>query len=271
MAGFIGSPGPFDHRTHKWSSYQTQFEHFLRVNEITEESRKTSCIIALIGAETYETLESLTFPDKPERFKSEDLFKMLTSHFEPKRLKIAEQYHFWRNTQGPSQSLADYISSLRKMASTCQFPGEYLQHALCTAFVLGLHDESIACKLLSEKDTTLDKAISIAQNMEAAGKKQTRSQCQLQHKNLFHRDPVHPVMQKTTGDLLVHIVILSAHAANAWVTLQECVGIDTNSKQGDLSSLVLPNIELMLSTRPRNPNTVQMSLLLAQTFRANRF
>ena len=118
----------------------------------------------------YETLESLTIPDKPERFKSQDLFKMLTSHFEPKRLKIAEQYSFRRNTLGLSQSLTDYISSLHKMASTCQFPGEYLQDALCTAFVLGLHDKNIACKLLSEKDITLNKAISIAQNMEAAGK-----------------------------------------------------------------------------------------------------
>lgn len=56
------------------------------------------------------------------------------------------------------------------MVSTCQFPGEYLQDALYTAFVLGLHDESIARKLLSKKDLTLDKAISIAHNMEAAGK-----------------------------------------------------------------------------------------------------
>ena len=56
------------------------------------------------------------------------------------------------------------------MASTCEFPGEILPDALCTAFVLGLCDENIPCKLLSEKDLTLDKAISIAQNMEAAGK-----------------------------------------------------------------------------------------------------
>ena len=90
-ASYIGSPGPFDHRTQKWSSYKTLFEHFLWVNEIREELKKTSCII---GAEMYETLESLTIPDKPERFKSQDLFKMLTSHFEPKRLKIAEQYSF---------------------------------------------------------------------------------------------------------------------------------------------------------------------------------
>ena len=159
MASYIGSPGSFDHHTQKSSSYQTQFEHFLRVNEITED-KKTSCIIALVGAETYEILESVTFPEKPEIYKSDDLFKRLTVHFEPKRLKIAEQYRFWRNTQEPSQSLADYISSLRKMASTCEFPGEYPPDALCTAFVLGLHDENIAHKLLFEKDLTLDKAIS---------------------------------------------------------------------------------------------------------------
>ena len=30
MAVYIGSPGQFDPQTHKWSSYQTQFEYFLR-------------------------------------------------------------------------------------------------------------------------------------------------------------------------------------------------------------------------------------------------
>ena len=69
MAAYIGSPGPFDSRTHKWSSYQTQFEHFLKINDIKSDSKQTSCLIALIGTETYTVLEGLTFPDKPADMK----------------------------------------------------------------------------------------------------------------------------------------------------------------------------------------------------------
>jgi len=171
MAAYIGSPGPFDPKTHKWSSYQTQFEHFLKVNDIESDSKQTSCLIALIGTVTYEVLEGLTFPEKPADMKISALFKTLSLHFEPKRLKIAEQYRFWKHRQGPTQSLADYISEVRKLASTCQFPQEYLQDALTTAFVLGLRDETLSRKLLAEKDLTLDKAIATAQSLQVARRK----------------------------------------------------------------------------------------------------
>ena len=170
MAGYIGAPVPFDHRMQKWSSYQTQFEHFLKVNDIINDEKKTSCFIALMGSETYEILEGLMFPDKPASSTVTALFAKLTTHFEPKRLKIAEQYKFWQNKQGASQTLADYISEIRKLASTCQVPQEYLQDALTTAFVLGLKDENISRKLLAEKDLTLDRAIATAQSLQIADK-----------------------------------------------------------------------------------------------------
>ena len=170
MAGYIGAPVPFDYRTQKWSSYQTQFEHFLKVNDIKNDEKKTLCLIALMGSETYEILEGLMFPDKPANSSITALFEKLTAHFEPKRLKIAEQYKFWKNKQGASQPLANYISEIRKLASTCQFPQEYLQDALTTAFVLGLRDENISRKLLAEKDLTLDKAIATAQSLQVADK-----------------------------------------------------------------------------------------------------
>ena len=170
MAGYIGAPAPFDYRTQKWSSYQTQFEHFLKVNDIKGDAKQTSCLITLIGTETYEILEGLMFPDKPADSTVANLFEKLSVHFEPKRLKIAEQYKFWKNKQGASQSLADYIAEIRKLASTCQFPQQYLQDALTTAFVLGLRDENISRKLLAEKDLSLDKAIATAQSLQVADK-----------------------------------------------------------------------------------------------------
>ena len=81
MAGYIGSPGPFNPWTQKWLSYQTQFEHFLKVNNIKENERKTSCLITFMGTETYEILEGLMFPDKPADSSIIDLFQKLMTHF----------------------------------------------------------------------------------------------------------------------------------------------------------------------------------------------
>ena len=162
MAGYIGSPGLFNYRTQKWSSYQAQFEQFLIVNNIKTEQKKTSCLIALMGAETYEILEGLMFPSKPAESNISALFQKLTDHFEPKRLKIAEQYKFWKHKQGPSQTLNEYISEVRKLASACLFPQEYLQdalrhHSLCSWTSRRKH-------FPTETDLTLDKAIATAQS-----------------------------------------------------------------------------------------------------------
>ena len=110
------------------------------------------------------------FPDKPANSSITALFEKLTAHFKPNRLKIAERYKFWKNKQGASQPLADYISEIRKLASTCQFLQEYLQDALTAAFVLGLRDENISRKLLAEKNLTLDKAIATAQSLQIGDK-----------------------------------------------------------------------------------------------------
>ena len=69
-----------------------------------------------------------------------------------------------------TQSLADHISEVHKLASTCQFPQEYLQDTLTTAFVLGLRDKNVSRKLLAERELTLDKTIVISQSLQVADK-----------------------------------------------------------------------------------------------------
>ena len=61
MAGYTGSLGLIDCQTQKWWSYQVQFEQFLIVNNIKTDQKKTSCLITLMGAETYEILKGLMF------------------------------------------------------------------------------------------------------------------------------------------------------------------------------------------------------------------
>ena len=166
----IGAPAAFDHRNMKWSSYKVQFENFLTANGITDPAVSRSCLITLLGTQSYEILESLCFPDDPNSKTTAELLELMSQHFKPQRLKIAEQYRFWRIKQGTGQSIPDYVADIRKAASTCEFPVQYLQDALTTAFVLGLREENTVRKLLSEPTLTLDRAISVAQGMEMANR-----------------------------------------------------------------------------------------------------
>ena len=92
---------------------------------------------------------------------------MLRSHFEPKRIVIAQQFHFHKRNQAVGESIADYDASLRKLASQCQF-GDHLEETLGDRFVCGLGHEAIQRRLLSEVDLTYAKAMEIASGMEVA-------------------------------------------------------------------------------------------------------
>ena len=93
----------------------------------------------------------------------------LTSHYKPKRLKIAECFRFYRRSQLKSENVADYLAELRRLALMREFDN-FLNEALCDRFVCGLQEEAIQRTLLAEADLTLTKALTLAQSMETAQK-----------------------------------------------------------------------------------------------------
>ena len=65
--------------------------------------------------------------------------------------------------------MADYQAELRRLSIHCEF-GDYLTQALRDRFMVGLSSEAIQKRLLAEANHTLNKAVSVAQGMEAADK-----------------------------------------------------------------------------------------------------
>ena len=153
MAGYTCSLRLIDCQTQKWWSYQVQFKQFLIVNNIKTDQKKTLSLITLIGKETYEILEGPMFSSKPAELTIATLFQKLANHISnPSDSKLRRSAHCGSTNKG---HLNDYISEIQKLASTCQFPQEYLQDTFTTAFVLGLRDENISSKLLTETGLTL--------------------------------------------------------------------------------------------------------------------
>ena len=86
---------------------------------------------------------------------------------QPKVIVIAERFRFYKRQQKEGETIAVYVSELRRLAKNCQF-GDQLSIALRDQFVCGLFQESIQQKLLAESDLSLDKAQQIAQAAEMA-------------------------------------------------------------------------------------------------------
>ena len=123
--------------------------------------------LTLIGSKAYGILRDLVSPAKPAEKTYAQLTKILADHFSPKPVTIAERFRFQQRTQREGESVSEYLAQLRKLTEHCKF-SDYLEQALRDTFVAGVRSAAIQRKLLSQEALTLEKALTIAQGMEAA-------------------------------------------------------------------------------------------------------
>ena len=109
-------------------------------NEIAR-GKRASVLVSTIGHKTYAILRSLTAPETPQNKSYDSLVLALKTHYQPKRLIIAERYMFNQRSQHPGESIADYVAELRRLATTCKF-GDFMDDALRDRLVCGLRSEN---------------------------------------------------------------------------------------------------------------------------------
>lgn len=166
MARLIGELGAFNPDSEKISTYLERVAVFMTANEVAD-AKKAAVLLSVIGKTNYALLEGLMAPGLPREKTYEEIVAALKKHYEPAPLQIAERFHFYKRSQGLTESIADFAAALRKLAIKCDF-GDFLDDALRDRLVCGLWNEPIQKRLLTEKDLTNARAIEIAQGMEAA-------------------------------------------------------------------------------------------------------
>lgn len=165
---FVGKIEAFDSTTEDWETYIERVELYFTANDV-EEEKKVATLLSLMGAKTYILLRNLLAPDKPASKSFQIIVNTLKNHLNPKPIVIAERFRFHNRNQSKDESISDYIAELRKLSQFYEF-GAGLSDALRDRLVCGMHCQSTQKRLLSEKDLTLERALSIAVSMETAAK-----------------------------------------------------------------------------------------------------
>lgn len=75
---------------------------------------------------------------------------------------------FYGRAQGEEESVIEFESELRKLAYAVHSTISSVKHSETALCVCGLKNQSIQKRLLAEPDLSLQKALEIAVNMEAA-------------------------------------------------------------------------------------------------------
>ncbi len=162
LSGSGEPPLPFD-------TWQKIFQNYMIVIQATgdawPEARRRAVLLHCLGTEGQRLF--YTLPDTGTTF--DEAMTALQKHFVPKVNVVACRHTFRQRVQRADETITQYIAALRALVAPCAF-GQMEGEMLHDQLIANVSLTAVKDKLLLEEDLTLEKAITIACQVEAAVK-----------------------------------------------------------------------------------------------------
>ncbi|CAF4637437.1 unnamed protein product [Rotaria sp. Silwood2] len=157
----------FDPTSYDWEEWEIRFDTFLEVESIEDDTKKRNLLINALGVQPFKTLISICKPNKPTEYTYKELIGKLRSNYARVTFPSTERIKFFASRQQSHQSLTDFANDLRDKVTTCQFPSDFYEQALITAFVGGLQNDQVHRHLMQRNLTTFEETINAAKTIES--------------------------------------------------------------------------------------------------------
>ncbi|XP_053692318.1 uncharacterized protein LOC128740776 [Sabethes cyaneus] len=149
-----------------FDDYLERAENFFELNDIKDNTFKRKLIVHYIGLPAMKKLQQLLYPQTHKEVTYEKVIEKLKTYFSPKKNRIAQSVEFFKRNQNEFEKVADFAVELQALSKHCEF-GQFLDNALRDKFIAGLWNAKIQGELLnSTDDTTFEKAVTVAKNLE---------------------------------------------------------------------------------------------------------
>ena len=136
-----GQIGEFNSQREDRMSYSKRLEECFIANDIKTADKKKAILLSVVGANTYQLIQSLVAPEKPKEKIFEQLVKLVQEHHQPTPPTIVQHYKFNSQTQSTGESVATFVAKLRHLAEHCQF-GQVLDEMLR---LIGMRNRRWSC------------------------------------------------------------------------------------------------------------------------------
>lgn len=203
----------FDPTQESFPRYVKRVKNYFEANHI-DTGKKRAVMLNALGRKHYSLVANLVSPDDPEDKTFAQLVEILTKHFQPTTLVIAERYSFHCRHQDPAESIADFVDTLKKLITTCQYQPAVQGVLLRDRFVCGLAHEATRKRLLTKDDTlTFQRAVEIASSVEKASVQARQMKVTMADGRL----PVHQVKGKQQNHTRGQSSGMNKHTSNTGV------------------------------------------------------
>lgn len=156
----------FNPETCDYQVWNVKFQNSIKLAGIEDGETRKMLFINALNTPTLATLINLCKPSTLEELSYDELHNILRDNYKVKKIAIAERVKFFSRRQG-SESLADFAASLRRVVDDCQFPRQFYQQALITAFVMGTNNTSIKTELLKRDYVTFTEVVDLASTLDS--------------------------------------------------------------------------------------------------------
>ena len=169
MAALHGAIGAFEPSKEDWITYSQRLKFYFEANDVEDAAKQRAILLSVAGPETFKLLSSLVAPQTVKDKTFKELVDLLTGHYNPKKSAAVHRFKFNSRVRQPNESVATYVSELKKLAVDCAFDSaDVLNQMLCDRLLCGINDARIQRRLLTEENLTYDKAFTICQSIELA-------------------------------------------------------------------------------------------------------
>ncbi|UYV64702.1 hypothetical protein LAZ67_3001707 [Cordylochernes scorpioides] len=170
----IQPPETFDFSTpNEWPKWRKRFERYLVVSGMKkkEEADKIDLFMYLMGDRADDIFRTFKFEKEEEATKIDSVLKAFDSHFCVRKNIIYERAKFNSRNQEDREPVDEFITSLYKLADSCEFEGLHEQ-LIRDRIVVGVRDKALSERMQLDSELTLEKAVKMVRQQEAVRQQQ---------------------------------------------------------------------------------------------------
>ena len=131
-----------------------------------DDTRKRALLLHYIGSSAFDIFETLSDTGDEKDYKA--AMDRLTEHFTPQRNVDYETYLFRQARQQPNETLDQFATRLRQLASTCEFTS--VDKEIKSQIILNCSSSHLRRRALRESSLTLQALLDPGRTMEIAEK-----------------------------------------------------------------------------------------------------
>lgn len=148
----------------RWGEWLDRFENYLAAMDIKEATRKRAMLIHFAGEDVYKIFRTLDETGEPKDYGVAKA--KLTEHFKPQQNIEYERYVFRRTHQQASETLDQYHTRLKQLASTCEFAD--VSAEIKSQIILNGNSSRLRRRALRDPKLTLKELLDLGRAMQTS-------------------------------------------------------------------------------------------------------